>query len=608
MHVARPLSFAKLAGQVTGTDEGDVYERNVWRLASILFDPLHISCSPFMSGVPEAERPDLEPRIRREAVLSLWREMTSAEAAADARSQNHLEDKALAHLSAGDVEGACMSLVEGRNFHLATIIAQLPIAELDKQAIKSQIKAWEKQNTVSEMSQSIRALYAIAAGEHCTVAGNNGPIEDRASSFKIAEYCGLDWRRSLGLRLFYGPPDLAEAVIRYTEDLDARSEEVIPYPMGSNTQAHRNESDSETERVDILLGLLQLYAYMSKAKPDEVRHMLVKMLAPQMADKVPFDAWFAWQAATMLRANAVLDTEIMPDAIIDNLTLLVAFQLESGHHLVDACCMLLHLSTAAAREHHVKDLLLRRAKEIEQESSSEEKGHVTSNLLTERYKIPNSWVWTAQAMHAASIGDETSQAVYLLQAGEADEAHAVVCRALGPGAIISMEYDSLREILGTFIERGSLPGSHAKGTSRKSGHASSQNNLPKDWNIGGGVYSDYVHLLDLCSPTATQDDNIRNEKIVVLQRLGKALPAMLSNLNTINKPSSTTVSKSQDKNAAQSQSKRVVSRAVLEERVAISEMAARVRAEVRAMGKQEKVCGSTSSFDSRMWINALIGY
>ena len=103
-----------------------MHERKVWKLASILFEPVGVSCAKFTEGVPQKEFAALEDRIRRDAISEVWMDLTKERSLLAARDAASTEEKAIAHLSGGNIESACTALVEGRDFRRATIVSQLP--------------------------------------------------------------------------------------------------------------------------------------------------------------------------------------------------------------------------------------------------------------------------------------------------------------------------------------------------------------------------------------------------------------------------------------------------------------------------------------------------
>lgn len=434
------------------------------------------------------------------------------------------------------------------------MVAQLPNDEQARHLMRDQIKNWRNQNVLSEMSKPVRALYALIAGDTCVVEGKSGAKEDRAPTFAIAEMLGLDWRRAFGLRLLCGSNDLAAVVQQYSDDVAQDREVVKPLAPGKMPGQSRQ---------DPLMGLLRLYAQKQSHKV--TAGVCNELVNPLDVSGSPLHARLAWQLATMLRARHIVSATELSDSTLDSLSQTLGLQLETAKRIVDACNVMLHISTSAAREIYVKDLFHRRASLLTADDGADN----MLTRLTETLRIPASWFWTAKAQYAAAMHDYESQAAYLLSADDRDAAHDVLTHILGPRAIVSGDYDSLREILGTFLD----------------GKSSSQ--MPSNWATGGQVYFDYIHLMDLMGPRAASEASVKKDKTDVLQRLCAALPTVLSGTQRGS-------SGAQDAKDALKKSR---DQFKLEEKVAVSEMAARVRSEVLALDRDEVCCFSCSEYE-----------
>jgi len=540
---SKSLSFSMLAdSSKTAQYPTAKHEQQVWQLASVLFDPLDVSCTDMVSGIPKQQIPAFESKIRRDAVSQFWADLCKMKTFLQARDVSSLEEKAFIYLSGCDVENACATLIEAGDYRLATIISQLPSDVTSKQMIQKQMEAWRSQNVLSEMSPAIRALYELAAGNACISEGRTGASEDRAPTFGIAERFGLDWKQALGLRLWYCNGDLVSAVQSYIQDVQEGKEKIKPVPsFGPESGWVGDKSD---EREDTLVGILRLYVAVES---NDTTNLSVRdLFDPAAVSGNPINARLAWQLATSMQAQRIIDASILPDPIVDDLTVSLAAQLESigtDESIVSALAVLLHLSSPKAREVYVKDLLSRRAASLADVNSH---GSTSTNTifqtLTNTLHIPSSWIHRALALHAASSANHYSQVSHLLAAGDLSSAHSVLCTSVGPAAIITQEYDTLRELLGTFIgDSGVTP------------------DIP-NWRTGGGVYFDFIHLIDIAGPRGDEGES-REEKNKILKRLGVALPGM------------------RDTKGSGS----------LEEKVAVAEMAEVVKREVTRLGKEDKV-------------------
>lgn len=539
---AKNLNMNALSECITEQSIQARHERQVWKLASILFDPLDVSCADFTQGIPADQLRSLEQRIRRDAVSRFWTQLVHDDAAEHVKNASTNEEKALARLSGNDVEEACAVLVDGRDFRLATIISQLPSDSETKNLMAKQIQSWRSQNVVSEMADDVRTLYELAAGNACVSEGKSGPAEDRASTFGISERFGIDWRRSFGLRLWFGDDDLAKAVQLFANEVKAGKETVRPLPYFFENKVSPFWSDPRPEeRVDTLFALLQLYAQRSLAS--STRLQITDLLAPAAVSGNPLNARLSWQLCTLLRAHSIISARDFDDSAHDALTLTFAAQLENANLIVLTARSLLSLSSAQARTHYLQDLLNRSAASLSGPAS-------VFTALAEEVKIPVAWLWRAKALHAASTDAFAAQVSHLLRAGDRADAHAVLCREVGPCAVIEQDYDALRELLGEFADEDN------------GGRASGNVKTVDGWRHGGQVYFDFVHLLDMQG--RGDEGEAREAKVAVLKRLSVGLPGMVEGRRT--------------------------GKVALQERVAVAEMAACVRREVERLGRDDKVC------------------
>lgn len=541
------LTFAELAANAEQNTAQSRYERQVWQLASILFDSLDESCREYTQGIPSDQVAAFEHRIRRDALSAFWAELVHDSSTAHAKNARTAEEEALAHLSGNNIEEACAALVNGRDFRLATMIAQMPGDPKTAYMVKQQIESWRSQNVLSEIPEPLRALYELVAGNCCVSEGKSGASEDRAPTFGISSHFGLDWRRSFALRLWFGTQatdNLEAAVNAYSDDLASGKESVRPMPpFTKDSSAPQWDDANWDKREDVMMGLLRLYA------SDDIE--VTETLAPAAVSGNPLNSRLAWQLVTVLLAKGILSSESMPAGSLDALTQSFASQLETAGFTLPAMRTLLHLSQAATREGYIRDLLYRRAGDFTSSTSSEPTDMATH--IIEQLKVPSAWIWRASALYAHSVlQDDSLQVTYLLRAGDRQEAHDVLCRVVGPRAVIERDHDPLRELLGEFME-----GISARGV--KTAFSKGGNQDIRGWQTGGEVYHDYIHLLDL---EGRDEGQQRDDKVAVLRRLTRSLPEVLKGRK---------------------------GKVALEERVAVGEMAGLVRAEVERLSREEKV-------------------
>lgn len=429
-------------------------ERWIWRICSLFLDTLPAAVGDIVDTVPDIQRPALEDQMRMDALGAFWaKEVLAEDASASLKKAKSAEEKALALLTRNDVAGACEVLTEARDFKLAMMVSQLPGSEHSRTVMRTQIEAWKQRNDWSEMSDPVRALYSVLAGNVCNVEGKTGAPENRAEGFNISEHFGFSWRQSFALRLYYGGfHHAADAIQAYGRDLVDGLEPNIP--------SMRWSKDLVT--ADALIEVLLLLA--GSADPS-------KVFDPMVMAGSAFDTRLTWQLATIFNASGKCP---VPTQQLDQITLNFATEVEASGNLLVAAWVLLHLDDAAARERAVKALLERNAELITHGSQDVDPESLLYDL-TEGPQIPSQLIHRVRALYAASNGDSASQTLSLILAGEIEEAHRVICTTVGPRAVIEQDYDVLHTLLG---------------------HFDNVSQRPENWSRGGQLYADFVRLVN----------------------------------------------------------------------------------------------------------------
>lgn len=476
--LAKPPTGVLFASMAENAGDENDREKAIWRLCSLLFDPLDVAAAKFQQGVPEAQVEGLQERMRMDALSSFWAREVVGEAVQDGvKRAKTAEEKALLFLTGNDVLGACDVLVQARDFKLAALVAQMPGSEQSRAMMGKQIQAWRERNDWSEMSEPVRALYSILAGQTCRVEGKSGAAENRAQEFRIADRFGLKWEQSFGLCLFFGGCQTTkEAIQAFIGDLDSGRETARPTSVWSDGE----------ETADALMELMRLCA--GKKDP-------ATLFDPRVISGSRFNARLAWQLASLFRAAKHCD---VPLEMFDRLTYDFAMELEVADKFILASWALLHLSDRQSREKATVGLLERNAAQISAPDPSQD-GRSNFESLTEENHIPAPLVWRAKALYAnAVLHDAAQQAAFLLRAGDAEEAHTILCTVVGPRAVIEQDYDSLANLLEQFA-RVSL----------------------ESWQRGGQVYVDFVRLV-----RARRSNKRGREVHMSMRRLQKGLAGM----------------------------------------------------------------------------------
>ena len=461
------------------------YEQSVWELASILFDDQNSEAY----GVPEAHKAAYEHRIRKDRLIHFWKRQCQETAMKAVSAAPNAEERAIAHLSANNIVEACDALVQGKDFRLATLVAQIGGDQIMRDDMTAQIAKWRELNVLSEITEPLRALYSLLAGDTCVCEGKKGPSEDRAKTFVISERFDLDWKRAFGLRLFYSilaEDPIEAAVVNFEHDL--RSDEgrkPVPWFVEKNTGASWDDTKA-AQREDILWGLLKIFAASRSALPT---NSLAGILAPENITGNPIDARLSFQLyhAITARFPALSDS-----SKADYLAQTFAVQLDSAGEWYWSLFSLLHLSSYRQRHSAIQSLLVQHAEAISSDTNSE-----LFQTLTEVCKIPVAWIWEAKALYARSVlQDHLQEVEFLVKAQDWKEAHEVFQKEVGPSAVVEQDWDKLQDVLDNFQDC---------------------KDQVAEWGMGGQVYEDYLSLMKGVKA---------DEKEELLLRLLGALPNM----------------------------------------------------------------------------------
>lgn len=478
-------------------DNKDNREHSVWELAAILFDDVR---SDVISKISSIDQEAFNQRVRKDDLILMWQRICQASATKAVAEAPNAEQRAIAHLSANNVVEACDELVTGQDYRLAVLMAQIGNDRIIREDMATQVNHWRDLNVLSEFTEPIRALYGLLAGNTCVCEGKKGPLEDRAKTFVISEHFHMDWKRAFGLRLWYAilPDDpIEQAVKTYADDLETHERrKPLPWFLEEQTPSAWNDPSAD-QREDILWGLLKLYAASQDALPTPP---IASIVSPHNTVGNPLDCRLAFQLHHALAPRFPHATD---SAKSDQLALDFSTQLESAGEWVWAIFVLLHLSSRKQRQSCIQTILTLHASDMADADPA-------FHILTEEFKIPGSWIWEAKALHARSVTqNHVHEVEFLLRAQNWEEAHQTLCHVVAPRAVIERDYDVLKGLLDTFGDRNEIIG---------------------DWELGGGVYQDFVALvMDDWKIGSRQDPAKAKDagRTKVLTRLLGSLPGMV---------------------------------------------------------------------------------
>lgn len=476
-------------------------EMLVWNVANVLFnDDIEDEIS---AGVPPQLRPRFTHRIKKDRLSKLWEGAIRQRYIYDLENISCQEERAIHLLCSHRIEEACKVLNQSRNLHLATLVAQIGRDQTIKADMADQIEVWRQNNVYSEITEPIRALYELLAGNALQSEGKlGGALEDRASTFTFTDRFDLDWFQAFGLRLWYGITEdepIEAAVSKFLGDLASGQEAAFPHPSHLDRERGTLQPGRDTVgRESPVWVLLKLYSAIAGGKSAGIPALeFPASLLPESVSGDRLTNRLSFQLHQLLTvAIGQHDSFKVDTARADQLVWDLAGELSSGTRPEDALFVLLHLSRPMDRERAIKEALARFAYLIPESYNSDGTPDPFWLYLTEALQIPEAWIWVAKALYARDIGDATGEVSCLINGKHWNDAHATFCRIVGPAAVIERDYGTLERLVLGF---GETPERRVRG-----------------WASGGGIYDDFLHL----AATRGKRDHHR------LNRLVNALVAM----------------------------------------------------------------------------------
>ncbi|KAG2008335.1 nucleoporin nup189 [Coprinopsis cinerea AmutBmut pab1-1] len=550
------LQFASFAALFPTTDALD--PAPLFRLGSALFDPIDLklnSKGKNGSTLPGATliTPDVRNRIillRRRTALSKWLEtVVSPAVEGDIRTRVNgaitgspysPADTVYTQLTGHQVSQACATAMDAGYLKLATLISQAGGDEIFRADIQEQLAIWREEKLAPTntpplpgtppalLSKGIWKVYQLLGGPPLD---NN----DAALSSWVEDVCaGLDWKRVLGLCIWYGTSidtSVAEVVRLYEGLVRRYSQTIIARPL-PKWQLERNSNPPSStapsfsafgSRAPLALIGASPHTPGNKQQAEDPLYSLIRLHADpalslsQILDPRSFgpdERWggigMCWHLYMILsrvmrirdftdrtnptsaRANGRADSADAVEDIpsdghsptADLLTSSYAFQLESWDMIQEAAFVLLHLENPQGREKALKDLIARSAPKMDD---------WTTRGLQGSLKIPGTWVEEAKAMYALDQGDVFKAYELYLRAQLYNSAHELAVLELAPDAILRRDLDLLRNLFEPFDLEG-------------------RRDKIDGWFVRGKVFLDYVNIMTRVPILQDQVESERNEQ------------------------------------------------------------------------------------------------
>jgi nuclear pore complex protein Nup98-Nup96 len=480
-------------------------ERLVWQLLNILFnDDIEDDIS---AGVPPRLRQQFAHRIKKDRLTRLWEGIIREKHAQSLDTIRSPVERAVHLVCSHRLEEACKTLVESQNPHLATVVAQIGRDATSRADIANQIDVWRQNNVLSEMSEPVRALYELVAGNALRCEGKSGgALEDRASTFSFTERFDLDWFQAFGLRLWYCTSEdepIEMAVSKFIEDLATGQEPAFPHPSHDvSTRAVLQPGSDTLGREFPLWVLLKAFSATQgqSIQPIEFPASLLpeSVSGDALSNRLSFQLHHV-VAATVGQSQAIKIDQQQTDHLVWDF----ASELSASGQLEQALFVLLHLSQAEDRKRAVQEILARFAAQLPEPLAADGSPDPAWQYLIAELQLPEAWIWVAKALYARDTGDAAREVDCLIRGKHWNDAHATFCRIVGPSTIIEGDYRTLEALV--------------------SGFGDSPERKMRGWSSGGGVYEDFLRLVN--TPSGRRDPTRLNRLVNALVAMGDRVQA-----------------------------------------------------------------------------------
>ncbi|KNC54189.1 uncharacterized protein AMSG_09976, partial [Thecamonas trahens ATCC 50062] len=392
-------------------------------------------------SLPSPEAKALEvyhDSVKRTTQLSEWlaRAVSAAVEAHANAAGNELDgaevllEQLFAALSGCQLSTAAQHALALRDFRLATVLAQTPGSPTNTADVAAQLALWRELGADKYVAPKLFRIYALLAGDAVTTAA------------------GLDWKRALGLQLWFGSAPnatIASVLDAYTREWRNPTLDLVAPPLAHYLEsgAVAPEANSAAEaaaavaaladepaRLDTAYHLLHLYC-------GEGGDALEKVLLPTTASQWGLDERMPWTLYRILRGLGYAD---LRPAQAYKLHGSFAAQLENVGLWEWGVFVLLHLPEGERRRAAVLALLERH---VRPESLTPER----QSFLVETLGLPRAWLHHASAVAALYDGDYEAVARHWLEAGEPSRAHEVIVSKLAPQAVLDEDSGVVLELL-----------------------------------------------------------------------------------------------------------------------------------------------------------------
>ncbi len=473
-----------------------VSESEVWDLVHILFSFVPADEDPLAddeSDVSDQGNLVSLSDMQRRAGFSTWLKYmtrTHAKRQIDEIGNDCVNEKLLALLSCNDIASAVFAASASGNVRLSTLLATAGTTTSAVNSINEQQRIWSEEGYAKHIDDEISQIYDLLGG-------------NVDSSMHVV---GNDWKRALGLHLWYATPRTASIAAALESYLMAVDEGKAPLPSPWHSSIAFKGASPPT---DTSFELLKMFCQAEDWQTEDEKKVaasasLADLLCPLGITPDVQHGGFYWHLFCVLESIGVIQGDLTDEgsaAVTRTITSYIS-EIESFGGLTHwAIYVALHIGDTTLRDTAVKDLLSRYCEEWQQDDQ-------VVSFLVEKLGIPVAFLEEAKATYASSQNDHENQLESLMDAEDWEAAHSTMRHTVGPKWFIAKGVSDdtypLHEDLVGALEELEQYRDHID---------------PQLWRIGGGLYLSFFRLKEKLMHT----DGITEEDIIDIEDLQNAV-------------------------------------------------------------------------------------
>lgn len=372
--------------------QDDSHEATLWRLAQVLFDEIDLRLPDDSSS--ETVR-NVTMRRRRDALSAWLRAAVKPSIESDLRALSG-QAGTISHtarvftlLTGRQIERACQVALSEGDIRLATLLSQAGGDEESREDLQAQLASWRDSRVDPQVTSGYRKIYELLSGNINVSKGThgNGSV-DSCQDLNLS--ADLDWKRALGLRLWYG--NFVNSIHGSLKDYlaDKQNNDGVAKPLPDHLLTEEGRQWLLPDRANIQDAVFELLTvFCDSTRP------LDYALSPRGLTSCPLDyrhSWHLYQVlAKSLRVRDLEDANAEGESVkAEEMTISYACQLEAAGLWEWAAFVYLHLPHPQSRIKAIKELIARHVQDLDDSIIT---------FLTDKLRIPQSYIDEAVAIY-----------------------------------------------------------------------------------------------------------------------------------------------------------------------------------------------------------------